>query len=100
MHLGRFAYDPTLWHEALMVFLPDGTRLAFKNYGRSDLTRGPAGGAQYLPPTVAWAATLRGLFCPGAAVFSPCENIIARAIYEHDTRIHRAHDIEILAYKV
>ncbi|CAB4927457.1 unannotated protein [freshwater metagenome] len=43
MHLGRFSYDPTVWHEALMIYLPDGTRLAFKNYGRSDATRGPAG---------------------------------------------------------
>ena len=43
MHLGRFSYDPTLWHEALIVYLPGGERLAFKNYGRGDLSRGPAG---------------------------------------------------------
>jgi hypothetical protein len=43
MHMGRFSYEPQLWHEALIVYLPNGERLAFKNYGRGDTARGPAG---------------------------------------------------------
>jgi hypothetical protein len=43
MHLGRFSYEPELWHEALIVYLPGGERLAFKNYGTGDTSPGPAG---------------------------------------------------------
>jgi hypothetical protein len=43
MHMGRFSYEPNLWHEALIVYLPDGGRLAFKNYGVGETSLGPKG---------------------------------------------------------
>jgi len=34
IHLGRMAFDPTLWHEMTVVYLPDGDFLVSKGYGR------------------------------------------------------------------
>ena len=42
-HLGRAPFDPTLWRELSMVFLPTGERLVNKGYGRSETDRGPGG---------------------------------------------------------
>ena len=42
-HLGRAPFDPTLWRELSMVFLPGGERLVHKGYGRGETDRGPGG---------------------------------------------------------
>ncbi|MGH8972351.1 MAG: hypothetical protein ACRD0C_04020 [Acidimicrobiia bacterium] len=42
-HLGRAPFDPTLWRELSMIFLPSGERLVNKGYGRSETERGPGG---------------------------------------------------------
>lgn len=42
-HLGRAPFDPTLWRELSMIFLPSGDRLVNKGYGRSETDRGPGG---------------------------------------------------------
>ena len=42
-HLGRAPFDPTLWRELSMVFLPTGERLVNKGYGRTEMARGPGG---------------------------------------------------------
>jgi hypothetical protein len=42
-HLGRAPFDPTLWRELTMVYLPTGERLINKSYGRTEHTRGPGG---------------------------------------------------------
>ena len=42
-HLGRAPFDPTLWRELSMVFLPTGERLVNKGYGRTETARGPGG---------------------------------------------------------
>ncbi|HVW32840.1 MAG TPA: hypothetical protein VHL53_09910 [Acidimicrobiia bacterium] len=40
-HLGRAPFDPTLWRELSLVFLPSGERLVNKGYGRTETARGP-----------------------------------------------------------
>jgi hypothetical protein len=40
-HLGRAPFDPTLWRELSMIFLPTGERLVNKGYGRTETDRGP-----------------------------------------------------------
>ena len=40
-HLGRAPFDPTLWRELSMIFLPTGERLVYKGYGRTGTERGP-----------------------------------------------------------
>jgi hypothetical protein len=40
-HLGRAPFDPTLWRELSMIFLPTGERLVHKGYGRRETERGP-----------------------------------------------------------
>jgi hypothetical protein len=40
-HLGRAPFDPTLWRELSMIFLPTGERLVHKGYGRTESESGP-----------------------------------------------------------
>src|SRR2546423_3983391 len=40
-HLGRAPFDPTLWRELSMIFLPSGGRVGHKGYGRSATDPGP-----------------------------------------------------------
>lgn len=40
-HLGRAPFDPTLWRELSMIFLPTGERLVNKGYGRTETDKGP-----------------------------------------------------------
>jgi hypothetical protein len=40
-HLGRAPFDPGLWRELSMIFLPTGERLVHKGYGRAETDRGP-----------------------------------------------------------
>jgi hypothetical protein len=40
-HLGRMPHDPTLWREIVFLFLPDGSILIGKQYGRAEGPRGP-----------------------------------------------------------
>ena len=42
-HLGRAPFDPTLWRELSILFLPTGERLVNKGYGRGGTERGPGG---------------------------------------------------------
>lgn len=42
-HLGRAPFDPTLWRELSMVYLPSGERLVHKGYGRGERPDGPGG---------------------------------------------------------
>ena len=42
-HLGRAPFDPTMWRELSMIFLPTGERLVNKGYGRGETDRGPGG---------------------------------------------------------
>jgi hypothetical protein len=42
-HLGRAPFDPTLWRELSIVYLPTGERLVNKGYGRSETPHGPGG---------------------------------------------------------
>jgi hypothetical protein len=42
-HLGRAPFDPTLWRELSMIYLPSGERLVNKGYGRTETDRGPGG---------------------------------------------------------
>jgi hypothetical protein len=43
-HLGRAPFDPTLWRELSMIFLPAGERLVHKGYGRGETADGPGAG--------------------------------------------------------
>jgi hypothetical protein len=42
-HLGRAPFDPTLWRELSIVYLPGGERLVNKGYGRTETPNGPGG---------------------------------------------------------
>jgi hypothetical protein len=42
-HLGRAPFDPSLWRELVMIFLPSGERLVEKSYGRTEAATGPGG---------------------------------------------------------
>lgn len=43
-HLGRMPFDPTLWREMVLLYLPDGTIIQGKHYGRNESLRGPGSG--------------------------------------------------------
>jgi hypothetical protein len=40
-HVGRSSWDPTLWRETVMVYLPGGDFLITKNFGRAETESGP-----------------------------------------------------------
>lgn len=42
-HLGRATFEPTLWRELSILYLPTGERLMTKGYGRAETERGPGG---------------------------------------------------------
>jgi hypothetical protein len=44
LHLGRMPNDPTLWREMIFFYLPDGTILNGKSYGRHQSESGPGSG--------------------------------------------------------
>jgi hypothetical protein len=44
-HLGRAAFDPTLWRELAFIYLPGGRMLLSKGWGRHSSERGPGAAA-------------------------------------------------------
>lgn len=63
LHLSRQNYDPTLWREIAIVYLPSGQRVVTKNYGRSESPRGPGAATlhfEYIEPWNLWTTTLDG----------------------------------------
>ena len=43
LHLGRWIEDPHIWREEVIVFLPDGTVLVRRSFGRSRIDNGAEG---------------------------------------------------------
>jgi hypothetical protein len=64
LHLGRMPSDPTLWREMVLLYLPDGTIVGGKHYGRAESARGPGSGTlsfECLEPWNAWAVRFDGV---------------------------------------
>ena len=62
-HLGRAPFDPTLWRELSIVYLPSGERLVNKGYGRNEPPRGPGGATmafQCVEPFRSWRVSRDG----------------------------------------
>lgn len=62
-HLGRAPFDPTLWRELMIIFLPGGELICAKNYGRRALDNGPAAAAMSFrceDPWNRWSSTYDG----------------------------------------
>jgi hypothetical protein len=69
LHLGRMPHDPTLWREMIFLYLPDGTILHGKNYGRSEGERGPGAGTlrfECVEPFNAWRQHFDGVLVRGS----------------------------------
>jgi hypothetical protein len=63
MHLGRTHYDPTLWREAVALYLPGGDHVVIKGYGRGPEDLGPCGATVRFScdrPWRQWTKTVRG----------------------------------------
>ena len=43
LHLGRWIEDPNIWREEVIVYLPDGTLLVRRSFGRSNIANGVEG---------------------------------------------------------
>jgi hypothetical protein len=83
-HLGRAPFDPTLWRELSMIFLPSGERLVNKGYGRSETDRGPGGATlsfECVEPWTRWRSRR-----DGAAIRTTVEELDAGMVFD------RAHE--------
>lgn len=64
LYLGRQPFDISVWHEILLLSLPDGRVMVWKSAGRSGIADGGGGAMaafRCLDPGRAWQVTLEGL---------------------------------------
>jgi hypothetical protein len=63
IHMGTASFDPTLWNDILVLYLPGDRFLTFKGFGRTNRSDGPAGaGVTYRcdEPFAKWTKTFNG----------------------------------------
>jgi hypothetical protein len=53
-HCGRSSWDPTVWRETVMVYLPDGEFLVTKNFGRHQTDSGPRASSLHFEMIEPW----------------------------------------------
>ncbi|HLY55845.1 MAG TPA: hypothetical protein VKS60_09835 [Stellaceae bacterium] len=63
IHCGRWSLDPRIWREQVLLYMPDGTYLVHRAWGRRDSVRGPSAALLDLiceAPGEAWRLRYRG----------------------------------------